>query len=277
MISHTKGTLALLVLGFAGLGCELILTADRTKLDDTAGTGGAGGEASTSGANSSGGPTTTGGIGGPCLDAAKDCPILVSECGTAICDAKSLCAVINAVAKGTPVTAQTVGDCQKIVCDGKGSTKSISDNTDLNDDSKECTTDSCVDGMPVNKPAATNSGCGLNKKLKCNAAGECVGCVNATDCGTPPECKVNACNGATCSMSNAADASSCGDSNACTQPDSCHAGLCKTGSPVLCTALDECHDVGTCILTTGTCSNPTKADGSPCAGGAKTCTSGLCF
>ena len=38
------------------------------------------------------------------------------------------------------------------------------------------------------------------------------------------------------------------------------AGACVGSNPVSCTALDQCHDVGTCEAGTGTCTNPAKAD-----------------
>jgi hypothetical protein len=56
----------------------------------------------------------------------------------------------------------------------------------------------------------------------------------------------------------------CTDGNACTQKDTCQAGVCVSGAPVVCTALDQCHNVGTCNSSTGTCSNPNKADGTIC-------------
>ncbi|MFI5041954.1 MAG: hypothetical protein ACHQNA_08935, partial [Acidimicrobiales bacterium] len=36
----------------------------------------------------------------------------------------------------------------------------------------------------------------------------------------------------------------CSDANACTQTDTCQAGACVGTNPVICTALDQCHDVG---------------------------------
>src|SRR4030095_11377180 len=52
-------------------------------------------------------------------------------------------------------------------------------------------------------------------------------------------------------------------------------------TPTVCTALDQCHDVGTCNPGTGVCSNPAKANGSACDDGnacvqADTCQSGAC-
>src|SRR5258707_1338526 len=36
---------------------------------------------------------------------------------------------------------------------------------------------------------------------------------------------------------------------------------------VVCTALDQCHDVGTCNASTGACSNPAKPNGTTCSDG----------
>jgi choice-of-anchor C domain-containing protein len=59
-----------------------------------------------------------------------------------------------------------------------------------------------------------------------------------------------------CSNPAKQDGSTCDDGNACTQTDTCVAGVCTGGNPVVCTALDQCHDVGTCDQNTGLCSNP---------------------
>src|SRR5262249_32317289 len=68
---------------------------------------------------------------------------------------------------------------------------------------------------------------------------------------------------------------------ACTLSDTCQAGSCASGTPVVCEALDQCHDAGVCDPATGTCSNPDKADGSACADGdactqTDTCQVGVC-
>jgi len=59
------------------------------------------------------------------------------------------------------------------------------------------------------------------------------------------------------------------------------ADLCAGTNPVVCTALDPCHDVGTCNPETGECSNPVKADGSSCSDGdactqTDSCQAGAC-
>ena len=47
--------------------------------------------------------------------------------------------------------------------------------------------------------------------------------------------------------------------------DTCEAGVCTGANPVVCTASDQCHVAGTCNPSSGTCSNPDKANGSAMA------------
>ena len=61
-----------------------------------------------------------------------------------------------------------------------------------------------------------------------------------------------------------ADGTPCDDENACTQTDTCQSDVCVGANPVVCTALDQCHDVGTCNSSTGVCSDPAKANGATC-------------
>jgi hypothetical protein len=65
----------------------------------------------------------------------------------------------------------------------------------------------------------------------------------------------------------------CDDGDACTGFDQCQAGACVGSDPVVCTALDQCHDVGVCDPATGVCAQPAKADGTACDDGAL-CTAG---
>ena len=78
-----------------------------------------------------------------------------------------------------------------------------------------------------------------------------------------------------------ADGTACNDGDACTQTDTCQAGACTGANPVVCAALDQCHDAGTCNPATGVCRNPTKADGTACNDGdactqTDTCQAGTC-
>ena len=55
----------------------------------------------------------------------------------------------------------------------------------------------------------------------------------------------------------------------------------RGGTPVVCTASDQCHDAGTCNPATGVCSNPAKPNGTACNDGnactqTDTCQAGVC-
>ncbi|MDI1476536.1 kelch repeat-containing protein [Polyangium sp. y55x31] len=97
-------------------------------------------------------------------------------------------------------------------------------------------------------------------------AGKCVGsnpvtCTALDQCHDPGMCDPVT---GTCSNPSKVDGSGCDDKNACTQMDVCMAGTCSGTNPVVCTALDQCHEVGKCNPVTGMCSDPIKPDGTPC-------------
>ncbi|HXQ24747.1 MAG TPA: hypothetical protein VN812_23925, partial [Candidatus Acidoferrales bacterium] len=112
-------------------------------------------------------------------------------------------------------------------------------------------------------------------------------CANVT-CTALDQCHAaGTCDPATgqCSNPPAPSGSACDDGNACTQTDQCDGnGTCVGSNPVVCTALDQCHIAGTCDPSTGTCSNPTAADGAVCDAGnacaprqSDACLSGGCI
>ncbi|HZP41005.1 MAG TPA: hypothetical protein VFD84_05780 [Candidatus Binatia bacterium] len=114
-------------------------------------------------------------------------------------------------------------------------------------------------------------------------AGVCTG-TNPVVCPTPDQCHdPGTCDPAdgTCSNPAKPNGTTCDDGDACTQPDTCQAGTCTRGIAKVCTALDQCHDVGTCDSKTGLCSNPEKATGATCDDGnvctaSDTCQAGVC-
>ena len=122
----------------------------------------------------------------------------------------------------------------------------------------------------------------------CTQTDTCQGgvCVGASPvvCAAIDQCHdAGACDPTTglCSDPRKADGTACDDGNACTQIDSCQAGVCTGANPVICTALDQCHAVGVCNPATGMCSNPEKADGTACDDGdlctqTDTCQAGTC-
>lgn len=106
-------------------------------------------------------------------------------------------------------------------------------------------------------------------------SGTCTG-TNAVVCTASDQCHAaGTCDPAngTCSDPTQKDGTTCSDGNACTKTDTCLAGACKGASPVTCSAIDQCHDAGSCNTVDGECSNPNKADNTPCGDG-KACTSG---
>ena len=114
-------------------------------------------------------------------------------------------------------------------------------------------------------------------------SGVCAGanpvvCTASDQCHTAGTCTPGT---GICSNPAKANGTSCSDGNACTQSDTCQSGLCTGANPVVCTASDQCHDVGTCTPATGVCSNPAKANGATCSDGnactqTDTCQSGVC-
>jgi hypothetical protein len=64
-----------------------------------------------------------------------------------------------------------------------------------------------------------------------------------------------------CSNPAKTNGTACNDGNACTRTDTCQSGACRGGNPVPCTALDQCHGVGTCDPASGVCSNPVRTGG----------------
>ena len=76
------------------------------------------------------------------------------------------------------------------------------------------------------------------------------------------------------------DGTACSDGNPCTQQDICVNNAC-VGTPVVCTAGDQCHAAGTCNPATGACTNPVLPDGTACNDGnacsqTDTCQAGVC-
>ena len=101
--------------------------------------------------------------------------------------------------------------------------------------------------------------------------GDACQCLSGS-CDDQNPCTDDSCSPTTgCSHTN--NSLGCNDGNACTQTDSCQAGVCTGSNPVVCTASDQCHVAGTCDTGTGLCSNPNAANGTTCSDG-NPCTSG---
>ena len=133
--------------------------------------------------------------------------------------------------------------------------------------------------------------CGAVLGVSCLSGGACASgnCVDGVCCAAAScapldsACQVGVCQPGFggCATENRADGTHCDDGNACTQTDTCQAGICVGSNPVVCAALDQCHDVGVCNSATGICSNPNKTDGAACTDGnactqTDTCQTGVC-
>ncbi len=202
---------------------------------------------------------------GSCVECVtpNDCPGTDSECRVRTCES-GVCGVSNA-AKGTAVASQTAGDCKKNQCDGAGTTEVVSDDLNVPDDGNECTNDSCDAGGEAHEPKPLNTPCGAGGALYCDDSGSCLGCTDASQCTAPSnQCLTATCLSGACGSTAVADGTSCDDSNLCSQVDTCQAGACTGSNAVVCSASDQCHAAGTCSPATGSCSNPSKPNGTTC-------------
>lgn len=194
---------------------------------------------------------------------------------------------------------QQPGDCKIVVCDGVGGTKTIIDDSDTPDDNNGCTIDTCLNGSAVYTAVVMGAACGLNSY--CNATGQCVGCLQPSDCaGTFDFCKQATCIDGVCGVSYELDGKALPDNqtahdcfvvvcdgagntvtkvdqtdvpmdgNACTQ-DLCGTDGTPSHSPEPASTPcgdgvnDICDDFGTCK----------QSNGKPCTS-ANECSSGYC-
>ena len=145
----------------------------------------------------------------------------------------------GACAGQSPVVCAPANDCQVPgVCDptsGVCANTSKPDGTNC-DDGTACTqADTCLAGA-------------------C-ASGTAVVCAALDACHDVGSCDAKS---GICSNPTKAEGAACDDGTACTQGDTCVSGACTSGPPVVCEALDKCHDVGACNMTTGQCTDPLK-------------------
>ncbi|APR80856.1 Hypothetical protein A7982_06203 [Minicystis rosea] len=154
------------------------------------------------------------------------------------------------------------------------------------DDANPCTADTCDGAGTCAHPTLTDGTiCGAAQVCNGGAcAAQCFidGVLVAAGAANPANaCEVCTPATSTTSWSSKADGAACNDGDACTQTDTCKAGVCTGSNPVVCAASDPCHEVGTCDSATGQCSNPAKADGASCDDGdacsqSDSCVSGVC-
>ena len=233
-----------------------------------------------------------------------DCPGQDTECQTRTCVAGA-CG-FSFTAAGTPVAAQSPGDCQQDQCDGAGAVASAPLDADLPVDGNECTADVCTAGAPSNPPVASGAACDQGGGTLCDGAGACVECVSASTCpgldtecqtrtcvagacgvsftpsGTPVaaqtagDCQQNQCDGAGAVVSAPSNGDVPADADPCTA-DVCTAGIPSNPPAAAGTACDQnggalCDGAGTCVA----CLAPSDCPGSDTACQARTCAAGAC-
>ncbi|MFC1654166.1 integrin alpha [Myxococcota bacterium] len=183
----------------------------------------------------------------------------------------------------------TLDTCQSGVCTAGATNKDTDGDTYLDGN---CPGGSdCDDGNGNVNPAATegpfgNPTCSDTLDNDCDTLTdlndtECMQCTTPADCDDGNVCTADSCISNVCQNNAVSDGTPCNDGDLCTQTDTCQSGACTGVDPVFCTALDQCHDAGTCNPGTGICTDPPKTDGTACDDGlycnvGETCQAGSC-
>lgn len=107
-----------------------------------------------------------------CLTAAT-CAGTDTECQTRTCSVAGSCGM-SYQADNFITQAQTVGDCQQVQCNGAGGTKSITLDTDIPSDNRQCTSDTCSIGVPSNTNSTLGTACTESGGTVCDGQGNCV-------------------------------------------------------------------------------------------------------
>jgi hypothetical protein len=173
-----------------------------------------------------------------------------------------------------PPAQQQVGDCHEWVCDGMGGSTEVVDDTDVPDDGRECTVDSCTLGVADNAPMQQGTACGLGGALVCDLDGDCVGCNAPTDCnGTDDFCGQRTCNGQVCGMSYTAAGTALPAAQQTT--GDCLELRCNGAGAVVAVAIaDPLVDGNVCtadVCNNGVPSNPPQPLDFPCNQGGTWC------
>ena len=147
---------------------------------------------------------------------------------------------------------QVAGDCKTKVCQN-GAVTEVTENTDVPDDGKLCTVDSCSNGEPTLTPVGAGAECADDGGKVCDGEGQCVECLDPSDCAPGEACSA----AHTCVPASCADGVKNGTETDVDCGGSCGA-TCQPG--------EACLVTGDCAM--GTCEgNVCVYD--PCADGVK--------
>ena len=289
------GSLLATFLAVGGLGCELIASVDRDKIDE--GTGGSGGNPPVdSGPDTT--PPDTGTDAKDDVDAGQDAPDDVTsdapddvETDTAddvetdapddVVEADAPDDVVEADAPDDVVEADAPDDvveadapveadadpCVGITCSVceqcvNGTCEPASDGTACTDDGNECTADECDTGVCTHPAAANDTAC-TDDGNECTSdtcqSGTCShpAVTDNTACTDDGNvCTSDTCQSGTCSHPAVTDNTPCtDDSNACTT-DSCQSGICEHPAVANDCGTLECGPSPSGCYQCGTCDTP---------------------
>lgn len=215
------------------------------------------------------------------------CPGETNACQTRSCVAGACQLVFEA--EGKVVSGQTMGDCFRIECDGKGQVRSVVDTQDVPDDGLECTQDACgADGTPGHMSAVQGATCAQNGGQVCNGMGACVQCNFNANCSgggfcvngvcVPPECTDQTKNGNETDIDcGGSQCSPCGTGLGCAAITDCVSQVCMAGTCRAPTCTDATANGDETDVDCGGPTCPANcADDKKCLVG-NDCTSGVCM
>jgi len=222
-----------------------------------------------------------------CLEA-SDCPQPPSpRCGYAVCHQGACLLVIEP----GPTAWQKRGDCRQVVCNSLGYAEEKEDSTDVYNDGRPCTFDTCEAGYPKNEPFPDEITCPEVSDGVCYK-GDCVACIDGkVNCkGAGIVCSGIWCEPINCENYCVVGCAPCvSGQGPCTVPETCMSGVCKDE---LC-AYPTCEDgvkngdevgidcgpsCGKLCPVGSTCKLPSDCDSEICWAGvceAPTCTDGV--
>jgi hypothetical protein len=187
---------------------------------------------------------------GTCDPAVGVCSDPPSPDGKA-CNDRDLCTLVDTCRAGAcvgaePMACTAADQCHEI---GRCDPWTGFCSNPASDDGKRCD-----DGDACTRTDVCRSGA-------CRGA-DAVVCLAADDCHDAGTCDPRT---GACSSPPRPPGTPCDDGDPCTTGDSCSGEAGCAGTAVTCTALDACHDAGTCDRATGACTTPAKANGASCS------------
>ncbi|WP_438041455.1 hypothetical protein [Sorangium sp. So ce128] len=142
----------------SGYGACLGCLGTTSSSSSASTSGGEGGEAATTASSTSaGGEGGQGGAPAPECVVAEDCFGSKGPCAWPTCD-DGVCRR-ELAPEGTPLTAQTPGDCLEQRCSGRGGQQAVPAPDDVADDGNDCTVDACGPAGPTHELAAEGTLC----------------------------------------------------------------------------------------------------------------------